>query len=261
LQVSRALVFLLTLSDWPDTIGKMAELNPLAVMRVALGDGADWARTLTRRGADLADRLLGLVVRRGDAVPLAGAEAAVPDGPEAAVEAAKYRLGPDVAPGRPDGALPALPDDYGRDRLVLLPRDPRSAFAYWEITAPARARGLAALGAAGEGARIVLRVQDAAATPSTGENAWSSFDLEPADDASSAYVALPRASVSCRAEIGLRSPDGRFFPLAASDSVTLPAAAVATDTTVRWVELTARARPLVIADRGEPLDEGVTPRR
>ncbi len=54
--------------------------------------------------------------------------------------------------------LPPLPDAFGEDRLVLLARDPESAFLYWEITPDGVSRARAALGASAARAGLILRL-------------------------------------------------------------------------------------------------------
>ncbi|MGA7933178.1 MAG: DUF4912 domain-containing protein, partial [Kovacikia sp.] len=54
------------------------------------------------------------------------------------VEAAKFDLGQDDRAGGSlaavDEGLPDLPDGYGDSRIVLMPRDPQWAYAYWDVT-------------------------------------------------------------------------------------------------------------------------------
>ena len=56
---------------------------------------------------------------------------------EQSVEASKFELGQDDKTGGPitsiDEALGDLPGGYGVSRIVLLPRDPQWAYAYWDL--------------------------------------------------------------------------------------------------------------------------------
>ncbi|HLY36517.1 MAG TPA: DUF4912 domain-containing protein [Candidatus Binatia bacterium] len=159
------------------------------------------------------------------------------------VEGAKYYLGPaDEAPPRAadtvvDRETGELPRSYGRDRIVLLPRDPWWAFTYWEITPTTRVQGLRALGADAEGAREILRVYDVTFITFTGDNAWLSFDVHLPPGAEHWYLNVGRPAASFCIEIGLRTRSGRFLPLARSNTATTPRSAPSPDTTVRWVDV------------------------
>jgi hypothetical protein len=204
------------------------------------------------------------------ALPAASGEqgpgAVEPTGPQEQVVEAKYYLGPTREPAagryvdREEGELPRT---YGRDRIVLLPRDPWWVFAYWEVTPSTRIGALRALGAQAEGAREVLRVYDVTFITFTGDNAWLSFDVDVAPGADHWYLNVGRPAASFCVELGLRTADGRFLPLARSNVVTTPRSSASPDTTVRWVEL-ARGTPREIAGewRGgrvdAPAPEGAT---
>src|SRR5262245_46659887 len=157
------------------------------------------------------------------------AEAATP---QVRVEEAKYYLGRTMetpASAVVDREAGALPRAYGRDRFVLLPRDPWTAFAYWEVTPTIRVQALRALGSEAEGAREVLRVYDVTFLTFTGDNAWLSFDVEFPGGADHWYLNLGRPGASFCAEIGLRTPGGRFLPLARSNTIATPRAAPSPD--------------------------------
>ena len=159
------------------------------------------------------------------------------------VEGAKYYLGPtdEAAPRGADAVVDRetgeLPRSYGRDRIVLLPRDPWWAFAYWEITPTTRVQALRALGADAEGAREILRVYDVTFITFTGDNAWLSFDVEIPPGTERWYLNVGRPAASFCVEIGLRTRGGRFLPLARSNTATTPRSAPSPDTTVRWVDV------------------------
>ena len=161
--------------------------------------------------------------------------------PQTQVEEAKYYLGParEPAAGWADRESGELPRAYGRDHIVLLPRDPWWVFTYWEITPATRVQALRALGPEAEGAREVLRVYDVTFITFTGDNAWRSFDVELPPGADHWYLNVGRPAASYCVEIGLATAGGRFLPLARSNAVTNPRATPSPDTTVRWVDLAA----------------------
>jgi hypothetical protein len=193
-------------------------------------------------------------------------EPAKPETPQVRVEEAKYWLGRATetpAPAVVDREAGALPRAYGRDRIVLLPRDPWTAFAYWEVTPTSRVQALRALGSDAEGAREVLRVYDVTFLTFTGDNAWLSFDVELPGGADHWYLNVGRPGASFCAEIGLRTPGGRFLPLARSNTIATPRAAPSPDTTVRWVNLRSGGAVEATAWEGTrlPLSEAPPDRR
>jgi hypothetical protein len=68
-------------------------------------------------------------------------------------------VAPEPAPKTPFvEPLPELPDAFGTDRIVVMARDPESAFIYWELTPDGVGRARAALGASLGARRLVLRL-------------------------------------------------------------------------------------------------------
>ena len=130
-----------------------------------------------------------------------------------------------------------LPGAYGYDRVVLLPRDPWSAFAYWEITPATRVDAARRFGAYGDGAHDVLRVYDVRAPTAGGHEAALSFDVDLPAGVASWYLRLPRPAWSYHVEIGFRLPGGGFLPVARSGAIVSPPTTPARDDTVRWVTL------------------------
>ena len=211
----------------------------------ALGSWIDCARAGARRVTALVDELLAVAWRPDGHHPAPPGSAAAASGPsQAEIEEAKYYLGPKPSTPRLDREPGDLPRAYGRDRIVLLPRDPWWAFAYWEITPSTRLLALRALGAEGEGAREVLRVYDVTFLSFTGDNAWLSFDLELPPGTDNWYLNPSRPAASYLVEIGLRTAAGRFLPLARSNMVTLPRPSPSPDTKLRWARLSRHAPPI-----------------
>jgi hypothetical protein len=83
--------------------------------------------------------------------------------------------------------------------------------------------------------RLVLRVFDVTYVEFNGANAWSSTDVELTPFATSWYVAVPQPDAAYCAEIGYRSPTGRFISLGRSNVVTTPRADISPSTKVRWL--------------------------
>jgi len=209
--------------------------------------------TRIRTHADPLARILGLGVGRPDS-PAPRIPQPFSSVPEEQAKEAKYYLGVEpVAAPPPRPTIPValvdrepgdLPPAYGRDRIVLLVRDPWWVFAYWELTPTSRIKTLRALGAEAEGAVEILRVHDVTFIDFTGENAWSSFDIEPTPGTQSWYVNVWKPAASYCAELGVRTPAGRFVPIIRSNTVTTPRPQPSPDTTVRWVVLRAHGLPV-----------------
>jgi len=117
----------------------------------------------------------------------------------------------DMLSGRP------LPRKYGKDKLILLVRDPRWIFAYWEVT-PGKENHVRAEGGKDlDNAQCVLRIYDC-----EGKKIISSFDLQIHLSARSWYIHLPAAGRTWRAELGFIGRSGRFYTLLRSNAVTTP---------------------------------------
>jgi hypothetical protein len=221
----------------------MTVAEALAAGLGALGGWIGCAQEAVRRVGGAFEGLLDVALR-GDPAP---APSPIPrpvarGGPQGEIEEAKFYLGASSPPSH-ERAPGELPRAYGRDRIVLLPRDPWWAFAYWEVTPVTRLRALRVLGAEAEGAREVLRIYDVTFITFTGDNAWLSFDVEITPGTDHFYLNLSRPAASYLVEIGVRTPTGRFLALARSNTVTLPRPEPSPDTTVRWVRLGRHAPP------------------
>lgn len=115
-----------------------------------------------------------------------------------------------------------LPASYNATSLTLIPRDPNWIFAYWEITPSSIESVRNTLGGAFDSSRFVLRMYDVTCIDFNGSNANHWFDLDVGPHANNWYINLWKDNVSYCGEIGIRTPDNNFFPLARSNYVTTP---------------------------------------
>lgn len=130
---------------------------------------------------------------------------------------------PAPAPQRgPDPGLP-IPDSYGHDRLVLLVQDPHHIFAYWEVSPTTYAKVAAA---AGHGAATVLVLHTS-----------SGAEQREVDLRGGNYYLAVAPGATYRAEIALRSKDGKLHTLAISNFVETPAAGPSSRTDATWMEV------------------------
>ena len=96
---------------------------------------------------------------------------------------------------------------YGEDRLHILVRDPRRAFAIWEISAPLARRAAAITSAAKAPLRYALTVE-CSDRPGGALRDTIRVPLPDAVGGEGWYVDLPRGGGSCRAVLGLELPHG-----------------------------------------------------
>jgi hypothetical protein len=135
-----------------------------------------------------------------------------------------------VAPPRP---LNELPGHYGLDFLVVMPRDPDSLFAYWEVREEVRSRVGTDIGRDAT-ARLhdVLRV--IVADPSgdhAGDVCWT-IDLPPY--ASSWYVDVGRPNHRVQITLGVHDGSAGFYPLLPAVEIFMPGRGPSADEGVSW---------------------------
>ncbi len=137
------------------------------------------------------------------------------------VEAAKFDVGQDDRTGgnlaAVDEGLPDLPSGYGESRIVLMPRDPQWAYAYWDIPNDAK-EGLRRQG----GQQLALRIYDVTDV-SLPLQVPHSIQEYPCDElAREWYLPIPVSDRDYVIDIGYRCVDGRWLILARSAPVRIP---------------------------------------
>lgn len=135
------------------------------------------------------------------------------------VEQAKYHAGTGSGAGRPP-SYTELPNEYGEDRIVMMPRDPSVAFAYWEVTPARLAREKEWFG---WDSALCIRIYDVTGVHFDGSNAAAYYDQEIQQRFGSWYFHIGRPGHSFVADVGLRAADGRFLVLSRSDTLRMPA--------------------------------------
>jgi hypothetical protein len=109
-----------------------------------------------------------------------------------------------------------LPKRYGRNRFILLTRDPKWLFAYWEVLDATEEKLRAKVGEDLAEAKKVLRVFNCSG------DSEEFFDLPIHPGAKSWYIHLPVAGMTWRVELGLIGKSGRFYRLIGSKKVETP---------------------------------------
>ncbi len=130
--------------------------------------------------------------------------------PEEDVEASKYDVG---VPTRDLSAkVPKdLPAGYGKDRIVVMVRDPYWLHCYWELTRHAIQRAEAALGQEWHQAKPILRVLDVSSHGTTNVSETPVRDIDIHGGCNNWYIDVATPPKSFRIDIGYLSRSGRFY--------------------------------------------------
>lgn len=140
---------------------------------------------------------------------------------QAEVEAAKFDVGQTDRTGgvlaAVDEGLSELPTGYGDSRIVLMPRDPQWAYAYWDIPNENKE----ALRQQG-GIRLALRFYDVTDLNLLYQRPHSLQQYECDELAREWYLPVPVSDRDYVIEIGYITADGRWLILAQSDAVRIP---------------------------------------
>ncbi|MFN3926578.1 MAG: DUF4912 domain-containing protein [Pseudanabaenaceae cyanobacterium] len=125
------------------------------------------------------------------------------------VEATKFDVGGETL-ATADSGLGGLPQGYGISRIVLMPRDPQWAYAYWDVPNDHK-QSLRNQG----GQTLALRLYDA-------ENPAAMQEYNCDEFAREWWLPIPISDRSYFVEIGYRCADGRWLMLCRSSAVHIP---------------------------------------
>jgi hypothetical protein len=143
------------------------------------------------------------------------------DETSANIEAAKFNLGqtkavePQLA--SVDEGLAELPDGYGTTKIILMPREPNSAYAYWDIP-NAEKEKLRQLG----GEQLALRFYDVTGIDMDVQKPHSVRQYDCEEMTREWYIEVPTSDRDYIVEIGYMTEDGRWLKLARSLHVRIP---------------------------------------
>ncbi len=116
-----------------------------------------------------------------------------------------------------DDDLPDLPEGYGDSRIVLLPRDPKWAYAYWDVSNEHKE----ALRQQG-GQRLMLRLYDVTDISISAQAPHSMQQQDCHEMARSWYLEVPVSDRDYAVEIGYLTDDERWLVLARSVAIRTP---------------------------------------
>jgi len=149
-------------------------------------------------------------------------------------ERAKFDVG---APPQLESA--PIPWGYGKDRIAALVRNPDHLYLYWEMTDEGIFAARGRLGPAGEHAWCNLRVYDTTGRDFDGTNANHYFDIRVERDQREYYLPVQRPSSTAYIEIGLKSHEGYFQPVARSGRAEFPRMSPSPNTSIAWMTVTS----------------------
>ncbi len=143
-----------------------------------------------------------------------------------------------------------LPSSYNRTQLTLIARDPFWIHAYWEIAEDSFDQVKRKIGQGCDQARLTLRMYDVTLIDFHDNNANHWFDID-VGYSKSWYVNLWSDSVSYCADIGMKTPDGRFFAIARSNFVTTPRVQMSSRNDMIWMEVNdqKQSQPFVYLEK------------
>jgi hypothetical protein len=158
---------------------------------------------------------------------------------EEQIERSKYDVG---VPTRDLSAkVPRdLPAGYGKDRIVLMVRDPYWLHTYWELTRNAVQRAEAALGQDWHGAKPILRLLDIGGHDASSRAESIVRDIEIHGGCNNWYIDVPNPPRSFRVDIGYLSRHGQFYVLARSNVVSTPRPGISDQIDDNWADLDVR---------------------
>lgn len=140
-----------------------------------------------------------------------------------------------------------FPQNYGKNQLVLLVRDPEWLYAYWEITATVQSEFSRQFGELWNESQAMLRVYDI-----TGGDQKQFIDINIQDYSNSWYLHVGKPNHTFFVDLGRLLPDGRFYCIARSNTVTTPSNCISDVIDPNWVPIEAiwnslRAQELEVA--------------
>jgi len=140
-----------------------------------------------------------------------------------------------LAPIRLSSQQPFLPTEYGKDRVVVLVRDPHWIHCYWELSRQTIHRAQTALGQDFDTAQLALRlVKLGDRDCGLGEQIVREFLLP--DGARNWYLDVPEPGTDYCVDVGYRSKNGRFYCMGRSNSVSTPRVAWGDQAENSWTE-------------------------
>jgi hypothetical protein len=168
---------------------------------------------------------------------------------EEQVESSKFNMG--VPTKDLSAKVPRdLPAGYGKDRIVVMARDPYWLHAYWELTRHAIQRAEAALAQEWHTAKPILRLLDVSSHDTTSAAESTVRDIDIHGGCNNWYIDVGNPPRSFRVDIGYLARSGKFYVLARSNVVTTPRAGVSDIIDENWADIDAKKADRIYAMSG-----------
>jgi hypothetical protein len=168
---------------------------------------------------------------------------------EEQIERSKYDVG---VPTRDLSAkVPRdLPAGYGKDRIVVMVRDPYWLHCYWELTRHAIQRAEAALGQEWHTSKPILRLLDVTSNDTTSSTESIIRDIDIHGGCNNWYIDVSNPPRSFRVDIGYLARSGKFYVLARSNVVSTPRAGVSDTIDENWSDIDPKKADRIYAMSG-----------
>src|SRR5579863_7537345 len=140
-----------------------------------------------------------------------------------------------------------VPWSYGENRITAMIRDPNSAYLYWEITDEGVASARRRLGEGGAQGWCSLRIYDTTGRDFDGTNAQDYFDVRVERTDREHYLMIRRPASSMHAEIGIKTLEGFFQPIARSGRADFPRSDPSPNAALEWMNVTSESSPPCVA--------------
>jgi hypothetical protein len=140
-----------------------------------------------------------------------------------------------------------LPVGYGKDRIVLMVRDPFWLHCYWELTRQTLERAEAALGQEWHTSRPILRLFDVTNSDTNRPSERIVRDIDIHGGCSNWYIDVTSPPRSFRVDIGYLTREGRFYALGRSNPVSTPRTGLSEVTDGNWADIDAKQADRIYA--------------
>jgi uncharacterized protein len=128
-------------------------------------------------------------------------------------------------------------EGLGKDRLVVMVRDPYWLHAYWELSRKSIERVKVALGLYWHNARPVLRIYEVLRDGTSTATQQHLRDVNIHGGVNNWYLDVQNPPKTYQLDIGYVAPGGRFYCLARSNVVSTPPAAAADTFDKNWTDV------------------------
>ncbi len=128
-----------------------------------------------------------------------------------------------------------IPWSYGECRVTAMARDPDWLYVYWEISDEAIEQSRRKIAKGNHDAWCCLRVYDTSGRVFDGSNSLSYFDVAIERTSRDWFVHVGKPHSSCHVEVGVKSRQGDFQPIARSGRTDFPRKRPAEDVSVEWL--------------------------